>query len=162
MRFLLISTLLVAFNAQAQIYECVDASGNKVFTNIKSQAKGCRALDVGPVNTVPAFKPPAKTQPAPTNFPKVDASTQRERDADRRRILEQELGNEQKELAAAPDAGQGLAVRDRRIGGERLQGRERERREPLEHRAAERLGQPLGVGLDLGQLGHVRRRSWPT
>lgn len=132
MRFLLISTLLVAFNAQAQIYECVDASGNKVFTNIKSQAKGCRALDVGPVNTVPAFKPPAKTQPAPTNFPKVDASTQRERDADRRRILEQELGNEQKELAAAQKA---LAEQEAvRNGDERNYQRVLDRLEPYQKR----------------------------
>ena len=132
MRFLLISTLLVAFNAQAQIYECVDASGNKVFTNIKSQAKGCRALDVGPVNTVPAFKPPAKPQPAPTNFPKVDASTQRERDADRRRILEQELGNEQKELAAAQKA---LAEQEAvRNGDERNYQRVLDRLEPYQKR----------------------------
>ena len=132
MRFLLISTLLVAFNAQAQIYECVDASGNKVFTNIKSQAKGCRALDVGPVNTVPAFKPPAKTQPAPTTFPKVDASTQRERDADRRRILEQELGNEQKELAAAQKA---LAEQEAvRNGDERNYQRVLDRLEPYQKR----------------------------
>ena len=132
MRFLLISTLLVAFNAQAQIYECVDASGNKVFTNIKSQAKVCRALDVGPVNTVPAFKPPAKTQPAPTNFPKVDASTQRERDADRRRILEQELGNEQKELAAAQKA---LAEQEAvRNGDERNYQRVLDRLEPYQKR----------------------------
>ena len=132
MRFLLISTLLVAFNAQAQIYECVDASGNKVFTNIKSQAKGCRALDAGPVNTVPAFKPPAKTQPAPTNFPKVDASTQRERDADRRRILEQELGNEQKELAAAQKA---LAEQEAvRNGDERNYQRVLDRLEPYQKR----------------------------
>ena len=132
MRFLLISTLLVAFNAQAQIYECVDASGNKVFTNIKSQAKGCRALDVGPVNTVPAFKPPAKTHPAPTNFPKVDASTQRERDADRRRILEQELGNEQKELAAAQKA---LAEQEAvRNGDERNYQRVLDRLEPYQKR----------------------------
>lgn len=133
MRFLLISTLLVAFNAQAQIYECVDASGNKVFTNIKSQAKGCRELDVGPVNTVPAFKPSAKgQQPAPTNFPKVDPSTQRERDADRRRILEQELANEQKELVAAQKA---LAEQEAvRHGDERNYQRVLDRLEPYQKR----------------------------
>ena len=101
MRIFLFLSMLVGVSAHAQIYECVDASGNKRFTNIKSEAKGCKQLDVGPVNTVPAFKPGNKTAPGPAAFPKVDPSTQRERDADRRRILEQELANEQKQLAVA-------------------------------------------------------------
>ncbi|NIO39134.1 MAG: hypothetical protein GTO41_02385 [Burkholderiales bacterium] len=36
-----------------------------------------------------------------SNFPTVDRETQRERDAERRRILEQELSTEQKRLAEA-------------------------------------------------------------
>ena len=104
MRIFLFLGMLVGVSAHAQIYECVDASGNKRFTNIKSEAKGCRLLDVGPVNTVPAFKPGNKAAPGPAAFPKVDPSTQRERDADRRRILEQELANEQKQLAVAQKA----------------------------------------------------------
>lgn len=103
MRYLVLA-LLLALSApalRAEIYECIDASGNKRFTNIKSEAKGCKLLDIGPVNTVPAPKPPGKTAPAPANFPKVDADTQKQRDADRRRILEQELDNEQKLLGQA-------------------------------------------------------------
>lgn len=132
MRLFLFPILLVAFNAQAQIYECVDASGNKRFTNIKSEAKGCKQLDVGPVNTIPAFKPPAKTAPAPANFPKVDATTQRERDTDRRRILEQELSSEQKQLAAAQKAlAEQQAVRN---GDERNYQRVLDRLEPYQKR----------------------------
>lgn len=101
MRILLFLSMFIGASAYGQIYECVDASGNKRFTNIKSEAKGCKLLDVGPINTVPAVKPGNKTAPGPTTFPKVDAATQRERDADRRRILEQELTNEQKQLAVA-------------------------------------------------------------
>ena len=101
MRIFLFLSMLVGVSAHAQIYECVDASGNKRFTNIKSEAKGCKVLDVGHVNTVPAFKPGNKAAPGPAAFPKVDPSTQRERDTDRRRILEQELANEQKQLAVA-------------------------------------------------------------
>lgn len=101
MRVLVLLSMLVGLNAHAQIYECVDASGNKRFTNIKAEAKGCKLLDVGPINTVPSVKPPSKTAPGPAVFPKVDAVTQRERDTDRRRILEQELANEQKQLALA-------------------------------------------------------------
>ncbi len=40
------------------------------------------------------------------------------------------------------------------VGRDRLEGGERERLESLEHSTAERIAQPLGVGLDLGQLRH--------
>ena len=44
----------------------------------------------------------AKKQPrSPTGFPKVDPSTQRNRDDARRRILEDELSGEEKALAQA-------------------------------------------------------------
>jgi hypothetical protein len=92
--------LLTMASAWAEIYECVDPNGSRRFTNIKAEAKGCKVLDIGPINTVPAPRPSAKL-PAPSNFPAVDASTQRARDTDRRRILEQELANEQKLLATA-------------------------------------------------------------
>lgn len=102
MRFLLLAILwMTAFAASAEIYECVDPSGNKRFTNIKAEAKGCRLLDIGPINTVPAPKPQAKNAPGPANFPRVDAETQRQRDGDRRRILEQELANEERQLVTA-------------------------------------------------------------
>ena len=103
MRYLVL-ILLLGLSApalRADIYECIDANGSKRFTNIKSEAKGCKLLDIGPMNTVPAPKPPGKSAPAPANFPKVDSDTQKKRDADRRRILEQELANEQKLLDQA-------------------------------------------------------------
>ena len=130
MRLFVFLIAWVALGAHAQIYECVDASGNKRFTNIKSEAKGCRPLDVGPINTVPAYKPPAKAAPTPPNFPKVDAATQCERDSDRRRILEQELANEQKQLAAAQKA---LAEQEAvRNGDERNYQRVLDRLEPYQ------------------------------
>ena len=124
-----IATLLVVAAAHslahAQIYECVDGNGNKRFTNIAAEAKGCRVLNVGPTNPPPAPAPPASSAPAqsatagkasparpsatptPASFPRVDRETQASRDTDRRRILENELGNElqlldfaRKELAA--------------------------------------------------------------
>lgn len=85
----------------ADIWECVDESGNKRFTNIKSEAKGCKLLAVTAPNTVPGVRPQAKPAEAPRNFPRVDGDTQRQRDADRRKILEQELANEQKLLDQA-------------------------------------------------------------
>jgi len=94
--FLATTCALVAGTAHADIWECVDESGNKRFTNIRSEAKGCRMLHVSPPNTVPATKPQARA--TPPGFPRVDGETQKQRDIDRRKILEQELANEQKLL----------------------------------------------------------------
>jgi hypothetical protein len=103
MRILLVALLLAAYAPplRADIYECVDASGNKRFTNIRAEAKGCKVLIVSPTNTVPSPKPQGKAVATPSNFPRVDTDTQRQRDSDRRRILEQELGNEEKLLGQA-------------------------------------------------------------
>jgi hypothetical protein len=117
---------LLAGTAYADIWECVDGSGNKRFTNIKSEAGGCRMLNVGPTNTVPGGKPQARA--TPPGFPKVDGDTQKLRDNDRRRILEQELANEQKLLEQARNE---LAVQDSmRLGSERNYQRVLDRLEP--------------------------------
>jgi hypothetical protein len=99
----LLLVVLLPTALHAEIYECVDENGNRRFTNIKAEARGCRVLNIGPTNTVP---PPAKSAPktpsaASGNFPKVDAQTQQQRDVDRRTILEQELASEQKLLEQA-------------------------------------------------------------
>jgi hypothetical protein len=52
------------------------------------------------VSTVPSPKAAAK-QPSPAGFPRVDSDTQRQRDVDRRQILEQELATEEKNLEQA-------------------------------------------------------------
>jgi len=112
--------------AHADIWECVDGSGNKRFTNIKSEAGGCRMLNVGPTNTVSAGKPQAKA--SPPGFPKVDGDTQKQRDNDRRKILEQELASEQKLLEQARNE---LADQDSmRLGSERNYQRVLDRLEP--------------------------------
>ena len=93
---------LVAIPAQAAVmYQCVDESGHKSFSNMKSATKGakCTAMDLGPASA-PAAKGATKT-PTPTNFPKVEENTQRARDTDRLRILEGELDAEKRNLAQA-------------------------------------------------------------
>ncbi len=116
----------------AEIYECTDENGNRRFTNIKAEARGCKQLNLGPPNTIPAPpKPPAKAN-APAGFPKVDAQTQQQRDADRRRILEQELTNEQKLLEQARKE---LADQEAiRLGSERNYQRVLDRLEPFQKR----------------------------
>lgn len=80
--------------ADADIYKCTGADGRVTYSNV--QIKGCKKLDLEPLTTVPATKPKAAR---PADFPKVDAKTQKERDAERRKILEKELAEEEKLLA---------------------------------------------------------------
>lgn len=134
-RFILTIVLAnaISFGAHAEIYECVDQDGNKRFTNIAAEAKGCRVLNVGPINTIPPVvggkaqaKPAATATPA--NFPRVDPQTQHQRDSQRRRILEQELNTEQQQLEQAK---KDLAEQEStRLGTERNYQRVLDRLEP--------------------------------
>jgi hypothetical protein len=126
--------------AQADIFECVDDSGNRRFTNIKSEAKGCKTLNVAPPNAVPPPSPAPGAKAGdgraraatPSDFPRVDAQTQQRRDNDRRRILEQELNNEQKLL---DEARKELADQEGiRLGNERNYQRVLDRVEPYKKR----------------------------
>jgi hypothetical protein len=127
-----------ASGAHAQIFECIDQNGNKRFTNIVSEAKGCKALSL-PTNPAPSspagaptLKPHGRSAPSatPANFPRVDAQTQNQRDNDRRRILENELANEQKMLDAARKK---LAEQESvRLGTERNYQRVLDRLEPFQ------------------------------
>lgn len=123
----------LASPAFADIWECIDQNGIKRFTNIKSEAKGCRLLHVAVPNTVPGTRVPTKALgESPRNFPKVDGDTQRSRDAERRRILEQELASEQKLLSQAR---QELAAQESvRLGSERNYQRVLDRLEPYKRK----------------------------
>ena len=127
---LLILLFCAAGAVRAEIYECVGTDGQKVFTNIKSEAKGCKAMNIVP-NTVSGPKPQPKAK-GPANFPRVDANTQKQRDAERRRILELELANEQKLLnEAKKDLADQEAIR---LGSERNYQRVLDRLEPYKKR----------------------------
>jgi len=141
MRLFTLLLLLMGFAglARADIFECIDSSGNKRFTNVKSEAAGCKPMNLPPVPHVPASQksaPKADTaKPAAAgNFPKVDAPTQQQRDAERRKILEQELANEQKLLDQAKTA---LAEQEGiRLGSERNYQRVLDRLEPFQKKVA--------------------------
>ena len=134
----LLAVALPRFAAADQhiLYECVDQNGNKRYTNIKAESKGCKILSVGPVNTAPpaaaakSGAKPAASSPSPANFPKVDRETQQGRDSQRRRILEQELAAEQKLLDQARKE---LAEQEAtRLGNERNYQRVLDRIEPFQ------------------------------
>lgn len=94
----------LAVPAMAQtIYKCTDASGGTVISNSRVE-KNCKAVQSGPESTIPAPKARpvgAAANPTPAGFPKVQEDTQKARDGDRRHILEQELGAEQRNLERA-------------------------------------------------------------
>lgn len=130
---LLLLLLIAAPTLRAEIYKCVEANGNTLFTSdaTEAKAKGCKAMNLAPLNTVPSPQSQPRGGPAatPPNFPKVDAQTQQKRDNDRRRILEQELGSEQKLLDQARKE---LAEQESvRLGSERNYQRVLDRLEPF-------------------------------
>jgi hypothetical protein len=116
--------------AQTTIYKHVDESGRVTYSN--RPMKGATVLDLDPISTIPGFapavaaekasakaadKPAAKPAvaivtpkglpapaAAPTTVASVDRETQRSRDDVRRRILEDELTQEEKSLAEVRSA----------------------------------------------------------
>lgn len=90
--------------AQAQIWRCENADGVVEYSNSKParDRKDCRQVELPSLTTIPAPAPapaPPRAQPR-QDFPRVDASTQRARDEERRQILERELHKEEDRLAA--------------------------------------------------------------
>src|SRR5512141_3114204 len=98
-RLVLILLAIAAADTSAEMWKCADQNGNIRYTNVKADAKGCKALNLEPINTAKAT--PVRAQQKPANFPSVDSDTQRQRDAGRRKILEQELTQEQQQLEVA-------------------------------------------------------------
>ncbi len=88
------------------IFLCVDADGHKTYQN-SADGSSCRRID-GLVSSIPATDlgrargartVSTRAGISPASFPRVDINTQRMRDSDRRRILEEEMRTEQERLA---------------------------------------------------------------
>lgn len=115
-KLIVLSTLLTAFIlphiAHAAIYKHVDADGRVTYSNVK--IKGGKKIYLEPADTSfgtksnsedSQVKPSTRsTKSSPTNFPKVDAETQKKRDDSRKQILLSELDSEKKALEAAKKA----------------------------------------------------------
>jgi hypothetical protein len=96
--------LVLAAPAWGDTFKCIDANGRATYTNMKDEAKGKNCTVVmREISVVPAAPAPraAAASPSPAGFPKIDSATQKNRDSARRRILEEELGGEEKALAQA-------------------------------------------------------------
>ena len=90
--------------AWGDTFKCIDANGRATYTNIKDEIRGksCTIVmrEISIVPAIPASRA-AKATPTPPGFPKVDQATQKSRDESRRKILEDELGGEEKALDQA-------------------------------------------------------------
>jgi hypothetical protein len=95
---------VLAAPALGDTFKCIDANGRATYTNMKEETKGknCSVV-MREISVVPAVPPArgAAANPSPAGFSKVDPATQKNRDGARRRILEEELGGEEKALAQA-------------------------------------------------------------
>lgn len=102
------AALVTSAGASADtLYKCMDDSGVVLYTNQKGSARNCTILSRELPITTLAAPPPRTAQrnaPTPANFPRVDGDTQRGRDNDRRKILEQEFATEQQNLDKAKKA----------------------------------------------------------
>ena len=131
-RHLILLALSVSFAHADTLYKCTDPAGHTTYTNQKADAKNCIILSQDkPVST---FTPPPATArggtPTPESFPKVSSETQKGRDSDRRRILEEELASERRALdEARRTLTEQEAVRE---GGERNYQKYLDRLKPLQ------------------------------
>ncbi|OQS39223.1 DUF4124 domain-containing protein [Chromobacterium haemolyticum] len=104
--------LLLSASAHATVYKYVDKDGNVTFTNVP--IRGAQAIRLNPLssypsqhkkNNVPGNSSGGNGDAKPAgSYPSVDPGTQKQRDNGRRKILEQELANEQKTLSEAEKA----------------------------------------------------------
>ena len=99
-----------------------DSDGNVTYTNVKAAApKGAKKIrcfepETRPVPPAAKVQSPESNEKAAKNFPSVDRNTQRERDAERRRIIEDELATERQSLEKArQELAQQKSIR---LGGE--------------------------------------------
>ena len=97
--FVVALTMAGSASAQSEIFQCTDESGKVEYKN-NGSTKGCKKLAVDPV-VIPKLSAPAKAagNASPQGFPKVDNPTQKARDNDRKRILEDELRTSETRLA---------------------------------------------------------------
>ena len=132
-----LGAILAPASAWADIYKCINDAGHVTYSNV--QQKGCQKLNLEPLSTIPPPKPSAKpgngavTAPTP-GFPKVDSDAQKKRDSERRRILDEELAAEEKQLEQAKKA---LTEQEAvRFGDERNYQRVLDRLQPFKDKVA--------------------------
>lgn len=115
---LLLPSLACAAPAHAAIYKRVDAAGNVTYSN--KRMKGSRRIKLAPLPIIGPKKTHRVSYHHVNNDQHVRRSTQRNRDKARRRILQDELANEQQLLSQARKVLKSAASRPQvtRVGGQ--------------------------------------------
>lgn len=85
--------------AQAEIYKHTDSEGHVTYSS--TPTRGAKKLDLAPPLTASSPSLRTRAEAGPTDFPKVDNATQKNRDGARHKILLDELAAEEKLLAEA-------------------------------------------------------------
>lgn len=85
--------------AQAEIYKHIDSEGNVTYTS--TPMRGAKKLDLAPPLAPPSSSSRTRNVSDHTDFPRVDTTTQKNRDWTRHKILLDELAAEEKLLADA-------------------------------------------------------------
>jgi hypothetical protein len=137
-RFLLLVLSLAAAPALAETCKYVDKDGRTIYSNVPvKNARKVACFQPPPTPSPEPSAAPANTRsavPTDTSRARVEPSTQRQRDSDRRQILESELSREQDALNEAKKA---LAEQESvREGNERNYARMQERLKPYQDSVA--------------------------
>ncbi|MDN0084468.1 DUF4124 domain-containing protein [Crenobacter sp. SG2305] len=137
-RLLALTALLATCVHAAPVYKYVDQSGNVTYTNVP--VPGAQQIKLPPLQSdsprPTPLRPRSTSGNAASGAVQIAPSTQKQRDAGRRQILEQELSNERKALTDARQAlADGQAVRN---GNERNYAKYQERIQKLQDAVTER------------------------
>ena len=85
--------------AHAEIYKSVDADGHVTYSS--TPIKGGKKIILEPLPTMVPQPTRASSTASPEGFPRVDGATQKGRDDERRKLLQDELSREEKLLEEA-------------------------------------------------------------
>lgn len=148
---MLVATLTFPVIAQT-IYKCTDDNGGTLISNTKVN-KNCKVVSSSPESPISAPKARssgAAATPTPAGFPRIQEDTQKARDTDRQRILEQELASEQRNLEQArKDLAEQEAVRS---GDEKNYQRVLDRLQPYKERVSQHERNIEAIQKELGKL----------
>jgi hypothetical protein len=150
--FAMLFTSLALPVAAQTIYKCTDENGGTLISNTKAN-KNCKAVSSSPESSMPAPKARssgAAANPSPAGFPRVQEDTQRARDTDRQRILEQEMAGEQRNLEQAKkELAEQEAVRS---GDEKNYQRVLDRLQPYKDRVSQHERNIQAIQKEVGKL----------
>jgi hypothetical protein len=149
MRLLAVAFLLLCAGfASAQTCKYVDSEGRVTYSNVP--VKNARKVSCFEPVKPAAAQSPAPQGGAPADRPRVDPVTQRQRDDDRRNILEAELLAEEERLA---EAKRQLAEQESiRTGDERNYQRVLERLKPYQEAVAQHEKNISALRQEIGNL----------